>query len=191
MDKNIFWNLIEESKQESKHIEQQIEDLTIKLSQLDEQDIIGFEYRFREALDECDHFSILAAAKIIQGYVSDDSFLYLRCGIIAHGRAFLSKTIENPDNLIFANVRALENGEGFLYIADDAFTRKIGQNTNKPLPRIVALNYLNYEGYRSIKGEDWKEEDLPNMYPKLWAKFGEDNPRKHAIDELISKCFDS
>ncbi len=191
MDTKTFWNLIEDSKTKSKTIDQQIEYITLTLSRLEEQTIIDFEFRFREALDELHTYSMLATANIILGYISDDRFLYFRCGLIAHGRPFVSEILKTPDYLIHANIDTLENGEGFLYITDNAFIRKFGQASDKTLPRDIAESYLDYDGYSEKKGTDWNEENLPDLYPKLWAKYGNDNPVKHAIDELIAKCFDS
>jgi len=47
--------------------------------------IIEFEIIFRRLIIEVDEFKIMGAQKIIEGYVSDDSYLYFRCWLIGKG----------------------------------------------------------------------------------------------------------
>ncbi len=172
MNELVFWEIIEQSKEGSRDFSQQIELLTNKLSHLEESKIIEFEYRFREALLKSAQYSIMAAVKIINGYVSDDGFLYFRCRLIAEGKELFYKTIENPEVIAESDIQELEfGGEEMLYVADQAFMKKFGEDSEKELPRDVAFVYLNYDEGEEIKGEDWKEEELPIKYPELWKKY--------------------
>lgn len=191
MNITLFWKLIEHSNTQQIDADLHLENLIVQLSELSNEDILDYEYRLREVLEECNKYSVLAAAKIIEGYVSDDSFLYFRCGLIAHGKDFFYKSLENIDHLVDVNMDILEIGEDYLYISDDAFIKKNGEDVVHPLPRETASSYLDYNTNLSIKGEDWKEEDLPKLYPKLWEKFGVNNPMKDAIEEIITKYFDN
>ncbi len=174
MNKKVFWEIIEQSKEESENFSHQVKLLISKLSQLEESRIISFEYRLREVISELARYNIMAVAKIVNDYVSDDSFLYFRCRLIAEGKEFLYKVIENPDIIAEYDIQDLElGGEEMLYIADHAFIKKFGEDTEKELPRDVAFDYLNYDGFEEIKGEDWKEEDLPVKYPELWNRYKE------------------
>jgi hypothetical protein len=170
MNEVIFWEIIEQSKEERKVFEDQAQILLDKVSQLSEKEIVGFEFTFREMLAKSYHYNLLAAAKIIEGYVNDDSFLYFRCRLLAEGKEFYFKIIENPDNL--ADIPILDtDGELMLYIADKAFIKKVGENTDMELPREAAMTFMNYDEVEELSGESWKEYDLPQKYPKLWEKY--------------------
>ncbi|MEX1014949.1 MAG: DUF4240 domain-containing protein [Candidatus Paceibacterota bacterium] len=169
MNELVFWEIIEQSKEESRDFSHQIELLITKLSSLNESQIVEFEYRFREALSESARYNIMAAAKIINDYVSDDSFLYFRCRLIAEGKELFYNAIENPEVIAENNIQELEfGGEEMLYVADQTFIKRFGEDTDKELPRDLTFDYLNYDKVEEIKGEDWKEDELPLKYPKLW-----------------------
>lgn len=173
----VFWEIIEQSKEESQNYSKQIEALTNKIASLEENEIIEFEFRFREALSKSAHYNVMAAAKIINGFVSDDSFLYFRCRLIAEGKELFFEAIENPEVIADADIKELDfSGEDMLYIADNAFLKKFGDETEKALPRDVAFDYFNYDEGEEIKGEDWKEEELPIKYPNLWKRYKNESP---------------
>jgi len=172
MNELVFWEIIEQSKEESRDFSHQIELLINKLSYLEESKIIEFEYRFREALSKSARYNIMAAAKIVNDYVSDDSFLYFRCRLIAEGKELFNKAIENPEVIANSNIQELEfGGEEMLYITDQAFIKKFGEDSEKELPRDIAFKYLNYDEGEEIKGENWKEEELPFKYPEMWNRY--------------------
>lgn len=170
MTEIVFWKIIAQSKEERTNFTNQIEILTNQISLLEERDIIEFEYILREVLAKSYHFNILAAAKIVYGYVSDDDFLYFRCRLIAEGKELFLKSIKNPEIIPKIDLIELE-GEDMLYITDNAFIKKFGSETEKELPRDIAIDYLNYDDGYEIKGENWKEHELKIKYPKLWKKY--------------------
>jgi len=172
MNEDAFWEIIEHSKEESDDFAGQIRALTVKLSRRNRQDIVDFEYRFREMLEKSCHYNLLAAAKIILGWVTDDSFLYFQCRLIAEGRSTFYQSIENPDCLAEVDIPNLAfDGEDMLVVADNAFMEKFGRDTDQELPRDVATDYLSYDFRCEILGEDWEEKDLPQKYPRLWDKY--------------------
>ena len=61
-----------------------------------------------------------------------------------------------------------------LYVSTEAYRKKTGiEEENETFPRNVAFqkglsyDFVDYDP----EGEDWKKEDLPSMFPKLWDKF--------------------
>jgi hypothetical protein len=172
MDSKLFWDLVDQSKKLGKDYSDQIKILINKLSELEEDEIIGFEFTLRDVLSESAHYNILAAAKIINDFVSDDDFLYLRCRLIAEGKELYYQSIENPEILATTESQYLEiGGEEILSVSDFAFEKKMGSNTDKEMPRDVAFDYLNYDTGEEIKGNAWREADLPVKYPKLWGRY--------------------
>lgn len=169
MDEIVFWEIIEQSKDERDSYQNQIQILIEKLCSLDEESIIGFEYTLRTILEKSAHYNILAASRIMHGVVSNDHFLYLRCRLILEGREFYFSVIDNPQIIVDSEIPGIEySGEEVLSIADLAFIKKFGETTDKDLPRSIAGGYLNYDEMELIKGDIWEEEELSSKYPRLW-----------------------
>ncbi len=176
MNEHSFWKIIDESKRASKNdINVQEEFLVQELEKLIPEDVIQFEIILRKMIMKANDYKVVAFAKIIDGYVSDDSFLYFRCWIIAQGLSFYNLTLENPDltaDLIYSETEY--DFESLLYVADQAYQNLRKDSDEDELPREVArLQGFDYDDLsQEITGEDWIEDDLPKLYPKLWTKFG-------------------
>lgn len=176
MDKAEFWKIIKYSYTNSKNDKLEQEKIIVeKLSTYSSEQIIEFEIILRQLIIEADDYKIMAAQKIIEGYVSDDSYLYFRCWLIGKGQEIYKKAIKNPDSL--SDIIAQDDDfyfEGLLYVATSAYKIRTGiQEEDESFPRDVAiLKGLDYDfGAPPTKGVDWKEEDLPRTYPKLWRLF--------------------
>ena len=167
----LFWSVIDESRVTDApcvEIPQQCELVSEILSAMSEDQIIGFELTLRDLLRRANHFNVMAACKICEGYVSDDSYLYFRAGLVSLGREVYYAVIEDPDACAEVLVLNTE-GEDVLYIADSAFAKKFGEDTDKSLPRDLANEYYNYDfEMEEPAGKDWTEEELPHRYPCLW-----------------------
>jgi hypothetical protein len=171
LPEDFFWPIIKESNRMTDSdldTERQCEFATEILSAMPEDQIIGFELTLRDLLRRANHFNVMAACKICEGHVSDDNYLYFRAGLVSFGHEVYYAAIENPDacaELLVLNT----DGEYVLYIADDAFKKKFGEDSNKALPRDLAGKYFNYDlDLEEPSGEDWTEEELPRRYPRLW-----------------------
>ncbi|WP_433831861.1 DUF4240 domain-containing protein [Flavobacterium anhuiense] len=178
MDKTEFWKIIEYSIAKSNNDRSQQEKVIIeKLATYNPEQIIEFEVIFRQLIIEADDFKIMAVQKIIEGYVSDDSFLYFRCWLIGKGEKIYTETLKNPEFLagnIYEDEDELHYFEELMYVATDAYKIKTGKKEeDETFPRDIAIGKgLDYDfGPYQTKGVDWKEEELPKTYPKLWEKF--------------------
>lgn len=171
LSEDTFWSIIDESivKMGSEiDIERQCEFISDVLSIKSEDQIIGFELTLRDLIRSANHFNVMAACKICESYVSDDNYLYFRAGLISFGRDIYYVTLKDPDSCSEALILNID-GEYVMYIADNAFMKKFGDDTDKPLPRDLAINYYNYDlDMDEPAGEDWTEEELPHRYPRLW-----------------------
>lgn len=171
LSEETFWSIVDESRTKMGNeidTERQSELISEILSTKTEDQIVGFELMLRELIRTANHFNVMAACKICDEFVSDDNYLYFRAGLIFFGRDVFYATLENPDACAEALVLNTE-GEYALYIADNAFTKKFGDNSSKPLPRDLAVDCYNYDLEKEDpKGEDCTTEALPGKYPKLW-----------------------
>jgi hypothetical protein len=176
IDEQEFWKIIDYAFRNSfGNMKKEAQIITKKLSAYKPNEITNFEIILCEKLIKANDFKIIAIDKIIDGSVSDDTYLYFRCWLIGLGQETYEQTLKNPDYL--ADV--IEKGvipdfEDLLYVSTDAFTNKTGkEKEDETFPRNVAdENRLNYDfGGPPTTGKDWKESELPKLYPKLWNKF--------------------
>lgn len=176
MDQIEFWRIIEYSKTHSNHsYDKQVELLLNVLFEYAPDQIIEFEKILRHFVIEADDFKVMAAEKIIEGWVSDDSYLYFRCWLISQGQETFEETLKSPEYLADIVYKGINTQfEDLLYVTTRAFIQKTGKtNEDETFPRSVAYkNGLDYDyGAPPTKGTDWVTEQLPTLYPKLWAKF--------------------
>jgi hypothetical protein len=175
MNQVEFWQLIDTANLVANGDAELLEAKLVEaLAQHSPNDIIDFELLLRKYILEADDFRIMAAQKIIQGWVSDDPYLYFRCWLISKGEQVYFEALRNPDFL--AELDATEDNtdfESLLYVATEAFKVITGNDEeDDSFPRSIAFDQgLNYDGPTETKGEDWTEEQLPMLLPKLWAKF--------------------
>ena len=172
MPESSFWELVEKARADSQgNLYEQIEIITDRLSKRDEKDIIGFECTLRELIMRAYHYNVMAVQKIVEGSVSDDSFLYFRCKLMLYGRMTFENAIKNP-NHVFERIDPTVSGEPLLMVADTAFTLKFGDDSEKVLPRDYASEVIDYDfGNHEVQGKDWNEEDIPKRYSKLWKAY--------------------
>lgn len=170
-----FWSIIDKAAEFSKgDSEIKYDYLNAELAKLSLQEIKEFEVTFRKLLHDADDFGIMGAQKIIEGYVSDDSYLYFRCWLISQGKTIYTETLKDPDYL--ANIvdtdRDICEFEGLMYVATNAYAEITGQAEDESFPRGHADKLgLSYDfNVPSTKGIDWTEDQLPTRFPKLWTK---------------------
>jgi hypothetical protein len=104
-------------------------------------------YRFSDILSEkLWHLDTLAHAQVFlddpeeEGYLSVDDFLYTRCAVVANGKEYYEKVLNNPHltppDLTF---------EPLLYLALTAYKQQTGNN-------FTGISAFNYETYSNEKG---------------------------------------
>jgi len=176
MDPRQFWQLIESSKAASvDDCDRQADALTTLLLELPTTAIVAFDRLFEHYADQAYRNDVWAAAYIIQGGCSDDGFEYFRRWLIGQGEAVYTAALRDPESLLSV-VTSHNQGNPFLrfedapflrleceplgYVADQAYEQKTGSEMPRPpRPQVELI------------GQHWGDEDLPAMFPKLWAAF--------------------
>lgn len=159
MDEPTFWSLIESSRGSD-----QPEILQKKLEALPPAEIVEFDRIFTRLLDETYTWDLWAAAYIIGGGCSDDSFTDFRAGLIGLGREIFYAAVRDPSTL--ANQPA--HGVDFF---------------------VEEMAYAARRAYESVTGEEIPDHDLVlrreptgtrfdhrtvnDDYPELAKKFGD------------------
>ncbi|AKG36176.1 DUF4240 domain-containing protein [Paenibacillus durus] len=183
MTTKYFWELIANSK---KHGAEQVEWLIQELVKKENEEILEFEIKFRNKLEQSYTSSLWGAAFVIMGGCSDDGFDYFRGWLISRGEEVFNQAINNPEFLAeYLTEDNLQEDEfapqleEILSVSSDAYTyQKTGTFEYNEDTYTDFFNELEARGYTfepiDIK-LDWEEEDLEERYPLLWDRFGE-NP---------------
>jgi hypothetical protein len=175
MDRKEFWKIIDYSFIHSKGNQKTQEKIILeKVLSYSLEQIKDFEIIFRQLILESDDFKIMAAEKVIEGWVTDDPYLYFRCWLIGQGQKTFEETLKDPDYLANIVSKGTDtNFEDLMYIATTAYSQKTGREEDETFPRDAAIDKgLDYNfGAPPTKGVDWTEDQLPKLYPRLWAKF--------------------
>ncbi|OCA88096.1 molybdenum metabolism regulator [Bacillus sp. FJAT-27225] len=179
MERHEFWALIEKSKGK----ENQAEWLTEELAKRNAQEIIDFEFWFQGLLNESYQSNLWAAAYIVMGGCSDDSFDYFRGWLIGQGEEAYNQVMANPEYLAdyIEEDNLGEEGvpeyEELLSVGLDAYSLKKTGDTEWDDDTYDELQQaLDKKGLKPQTDIDldWDEDDLEDMYPRLWERFGEE-----------------
>ena len=161
MDTATFWSLIETAHADAGgDVAQQTARLMAALATLEPREIVEFDRLFREGMYRAYRWDLWAAAYIVNGGCSDDGFEYFRAWLIAQGERAFQEALADPESLVDRAAPDVD-AEDMLYVAEDAYAARTGDD----LPPREA-------GPAEPAGERWDEDDLEEMYPTLWARFG-------------------
>ncbi len=167
MDDDRFWEIIHRShKAANGDFEEQQEQLESELLKLTPQDILLFDNRFSQLRGAAYNWQLWAAAYIINGGCSDDSFNDFREWVIAQGKDFYFRTMQDPATLVDVSRERMEvECEGMGFIPATVFEEMTGEE----MPNGLRENI-------EITGTEWDEDndDLQKMFPKLWEKYSND-----------------
>src|SRR6185312_99877 len=99
MDIDAFWDIIEAARAHIGPGRPFDEVLTSRLASLTRQDILAYQERFDQVHAAVYRRDLWAAAYLIGGGCSDDSFIDFRAGLIAQERDWYEQAMTSPDSL--------------------------------------------------------------------------------------------
>lgn len=164
METERFWQLIEVSKSKSNgDYEKQQNELEKELLKLSGIEILEFDNKFRTLRGEIYSWDFWAAAYIINGGCSDDSFSDFRGWLIGQGKTIYNNAINDIETLSILKDTNDGDWEGLSYVPTDAYKKMTGRD----IPEGIKENF-------EIAGEEWEENEneLKSKFPKLWKQFG-------------------
>ena len=167
MDESQFWSIIDESlKKSAGSFDAQEEALHNLLKALLIDEIDQFVKMFHKFEQDAYRWDIWAAAYLVGGGCSDDSFMDFRSWLISRGQTAYDRVIETPDNLA-----DIDPGEDYFF---------------------ESFQYIPSEVYKECSGEEWKDisgicrhrepgkpdwdfdfdndEEMSCRLPRLWEK---------------------
>ncbi len=112
-------------------------------------------------MDRAYSWPLWAAAYIIHGGCSDDSFSDFRASLISRGRRSFESAVADPESLV--DEESDEDTlfyEGYEYAVTDGIEASAGfvPDRHKPHPE-------------NPSGKEWEEDKVYELFPKLSAKF--------------------
>ncbi|MFC1431383.1 DUF4240 domain-containing protein [Streptacidiphilus sp. N1-3] len=177
MDINAFWDIIETARRTGPGNGSFADALVDQLASRSKQDILEYQERFDEVHDALYRWDVWAAAYLIGGGCSDDSFIDFRAGLISLGRDWYENAAACADSLaghptvIAAAARDRDDAlfcEEANYAAPEAFQRVTGADEDF------------YEAWRHYReslgalaerpaemGEDFDFDDPQEMHRRL------------------------
>ncbi|MBK8207550.1 MAG: DUF4240 domain-containing protein [Planctomycetes bacterium] len=173
MDVSRFWALIDEARElaegsdATERAASQAEHLTQLLKQRSAAEIETFERRFHELMNQSYRWDLWGAAYVIHGGCSDDAFDYFRAWLIGQGREVFERALKEPESLLELarqepDPTSVElEAEPLMYAAADAYIARTAEDLDVPLPQRPD----------EPRGKAWEENELPKLFPKLWAHF--------------------
>ncbi len=159
-----FWSTIEMCRSSLKQGEDLAGVIVAHLEKGSASEIFDFQVAFDECLTQAYRWDLWGAAYIINGGCSDDGFDYFLGWLIAQGRSTFEAALDNPERL----AEIIEPGteadyEAMWYVASRAYEGRTGkEDFYEQLPTSIR---------GQVRGAEWAEEDLPQLFPKLTAKF--------------------
>ncbi|MFD0351088.1 DUF4240 domain-containing protein [Kitasatospora aburaviensis] len=142
MDTDAFWDVVEQCRRAADTREERLTWLEEELSRRPLADVVRFQVRLEEAVDDAYTWELWAAADRIQGgWCSDDGFFYFRLWLAGCGRAAFERALGDPDSLAeLPEIRSLAGRprsdwceteewpewEELDYVAESAFARLTG-----------------------------------------------------------------
>ena len=158
-----FWEIIEDVHRASAgDMEAKCELLRKKLRQLPSDEVRSFADWFSECNYRAYTWELWAAAYIIGGGCSDDSFWDFRSTLISMGRETFEAALADPQSLADRDYDANNSRyEGYQYVAGEIYREK---NRGRPLQR-------SQPHPARPSGQDWEESKVGMLYPKVAAKY--------------------
>ncbi|MFF3963477.1 DUF4240 domain-containing protein [Streptomyces griseorubiginosus] len=177
MNRDRFWALVESARTSAAASGSPFdESLVDHLSGCPAQEILEYAERFDDVHDALYRWDVWAAAYLIGGGCSDDSFMDFRAGVIASGRNWYERTAQDPDSLAehpdvveAANARGDEAlfYEDVNYAAGKAFERLAGSSDafNEAWAKYRPADGQGDEP--TDMGEDFDFDDPEEMHRRL------------------------
>ena len=161
MSEEVFWELIQESRDKSEFDSDFIEILKEKLEAMSATEIKKFQKLLLEKMNELNHWDIWALAYIVRKGCGDDEFDYFKAWVVSKGKEVfedlkemklekLKKPFKDSDAQL----------EEFMYVAQNAYENK--QYEEMPMPRVKNT---------PIQGKEWSEDNICKDYPELCKMF--------------------
>lgn len=164
MDREDFWSVIDRARPNSTSNAELIERLRAELTALSLDEVASYQSHFEALFDDSYGWSLWAAAYLIGGGCSDDSFMDFRGWLITQGRDVYEAAHADPESLATAELAHPEEDaflEDVLYLGPEIFSSKGGGELARAQTPPAEPS-----------GSEWEEDALAELCPRLSDRFG-------------------
>ena len=161
MDAKEFWSLIDTSRRGCEDDpDEQAWALEDALRERSPEDLVAFERIYAEQHRRAMRWEVWGAGYVINGGMGDDAFESFCHWLISRGSTVFERALADPDSL--ADVPQAVEDEICAERFGAAVYRAYRDAHGEELPRSPQPG--------DFTGDDWEEDDLPDRFPRLWAK---------------------
>ncbi|MFI1827917.1 DUF4240 domain-containing protein [Streptomyces sp. NPDC020412] len=187
MDLTEFWRIVETARSTATADRPFDAALVDVLATRPASDVLAYEERFEEMTAAIYRWDVWAAAYLIGGGCSDDSFMDFRAGLVALGREWYEKASARPDALAENPVVAEDATVGGV---DYVFYEEVNYAARTAYERITGAEdfYEACTRHRAARGEEDRtpvdmgeefdfddEAEMHRRFPRLSALFLDDD----------------
>jgi hypothetical protein len=166
VDDTRFWELIDEARDDTAPTAPAAEPggLSDVLDELSDAELLAFHRMFAAQLARLNDWKVWGAGYVAAQGMGDDSFDYFRAWLVGKGEDAVKTALTAPDDLVdFLSDHAEEfDGELLEYVALDLIESRGLQP--EPIEREA-----DDDADGAPAGEEWDEDDVDAMYPRLHA----------------------
>ncbi|MFE2267656.1 DUF4240 domain-containing protein [Streptomyces lavendulae] len=162
MDIDAFWEIIEAARVEAAEAGEPFDEVLVKqLAKRPRREILEYAERFDEAHDALYRWDVWAAAYLIGGGCSDDSFIDFRAGVIALGRDWYQRVNTAPDSLA-AHPDAIQ-AANLRDRSEVLFYEDVNYAASGAFARITGDADFFYEAWNGFRGPDTQDDSVVDM----------------------------
>ena len=164
MNDEEFWSIIDVAHRDAGFdAEARVGALRRALTPLDIRALQGFQNRYDEMIRRSYRWDLWGAAFLMNGGCSDDGFRYFCDRLISEGRINFERALSEPDSLADLPRQDYFELESFAYVALKLFEAQGGGELERDFSTELTMP----------AGDEWSEDDLPAIHPRLAAKYGD------------------
>jgi hypothetical protein len=177
MNKDIFWSLIERSREAARIGEldgsqdRQVAQLEQILSEIEPAEVVEFRNYLHYFMDKASTWDLWGVAEILAGGCSDDWFAYFRAWLVSMGQKEYERALHDPESVdVIRKLPGVEDifFEQLTYVPGRVYRKKTG----KEPPDVKKIYATRVPGPTGVR---WStEEDLARRFPRLYSKYSED-----------------
>ncbi|MFD9007274.1 DUF4240 domain-containing protein [Streptomyces sp. NPDC059582] len=157
-----FWDNIEAAQAEAAAAGELFDEVLVEqLASTPRQEILEYAERFDALHDALYRWDVWAAAYLIGGGCSDDSFIDFRAGVIALGRQWYDRVNAAPDSL--AAHPAVVRSANVRDRCEALFYEDVNYAPSRAFQRITGDADAFYEAWREFRGTDAASINVTDM----------------------------
>lgn len=183
MDKKQFWDIIGQAKlQSGTDMELRYELIKNKLTEYPAEEMAKFSQIASTYIYSAEENLLLwAACKVMEGYASDDTYLYFCCWLVSEGYEVYSAAAKDPETLVSTADYEFHEFEMLMYAPVEAYAQKFGQEPEWDYETSDDERTALLEGIEFADDTPFREDEeaakslIPQYLPRLIERFNYDH----------------